>query len=521
MFTDTEAPLLFDPAKDVAAVFIDFENMRLTVEETGDEPFQMEKVLEYVDQNIGRVAVKKAYSNWHYVNPHMYNLLGNNVDLVQIYTRGTQRKNAADIRLTADAMETLFMFPLVTTYVIVASDSDYTGLILNLRKHGKKVVGIGTRQHTSEHLLRACNLFRFYRTIAVDDPHTLRAQVADMDMQEAKDLLVRAMLRHRFTDRPAVGRWLRWQMIQIAPSFDEADLGFANFREFLEACLDVIDVVFDERFQEMKVELKEGYEDKTLAGRRPAQDETAALPAEPPAQKSGDSIVTITQSLPQMGYTPIHHHVYGTMHDEEPQDFPTRVEDVKRSDYLRTLWTPRIYLYNREISKPIITEIFRINGPGVPLSQYELEEYLLGSYADTFMGNTGLPRYELTQKTIYAIQKLLFWAGCIRFLEHDEHVYWKKRKREIVGRFKKAEELLETVDIHLARHFRKYMPMVPEVVASVLQGDDTIPYARKIIEKAEKLDREAEVLNTEHEGADPAQADLSKNPLFSDDRDEE
>jgi uncharacterized LabA/DUF88 family protein len=486
---DDEAPSLFDPAKDVAAIFVDFENMRLTVEESGDEPFQVNKVLDYVDQNIARVAVKKAYSNWHYVNPHMYNLLGNNVDLVQIYTSGAQRKNAADIRLTADAIETLFMFPHVTTYVIVASDSDYTGLILNLRKHGKKVVGVGTRQHTSEHLVRACNLFRFYRTIAADDPHSLRAAVGEMDMQEARDLLYRAMLRHRFADRPAVGRWLRWQMIQLAPSFDEADLGFGNFREFLEACTNVVKVTFDERYQELKIELKDTAqppvprEEQPVAQAEPRRESTAADAPNP------RPMVTITSRPPLAAYGTGSYHGFSDYHYDVTQTFPTRPEDVKRGDYLRTLWEPRIYLYNREVSLPIISEIFRINRPGNPLSQYELEEFLLGGAVESLAGDAlGAQRYDLTQKTIYAIQKLMFWAGVIRFLEDDEHVYWKKRKREIRADFKDARQVLETIDLALARHFAKHLPAIPEILCTIFQGDDSLEYAKRIVARASTAD---------------------------------
>lgn len=467
MFNDTEAPLLFDPAKDTAAVFIDFENMRLTVEESGEEPFQIGRVLEYVDQNIGRVTIKKAYSNWHYVNPHMYNLLGNNVDLIQVYTRGTQRKNAADIRLTADAMETLFLFAPVTTFVIVASDSDYTGLIINLRKHGKKVVGIGTRQHTSDHLVRACNLFRFYRTIATDDPHVLREQVGDIDIQEAKDLLVRAMQRHRFDDRPALGRWLRWQMIQIAPSFDEADLGFTTFREFLEACSDTIHLSFDERFQEMKVELVGG------RAAHPRRDGGTRRPISAAPRRADGAYVEFDDGDASDVLT---------ITDRETQTFPTRPEDVRRNDYLRTLWAPRIYLYNRDVAAPIIGEIYKINGPGKPMSEYELEEHLLGPYAEEFLARAGLAHYELTQKTIYALQKQLFWAGAIRFLDDDEYNYWKKRKREIVSAYDSEQDLLEGLDVHLTRHYAKYLPLVPEVLATVFQGGDTLDYADKIIE---------------------------------------
>ncbi|HPQ70747.1 MAG TPA: NYN domain-containing protein [bacterium] len=469
MFYDSQTPSLFDPTKEIAAVFIDFENMRLTVEEAGDEPFQMNKVLDYITEHVGQVAIKKAYSNWHYVNPVIFNLLGNNIDMIQIYPRGTQRKNAADIRLVADAMEILFRYPHIDTYVIVASDSDYTGLILKLREHGKKVVGIGTREHTSEHLVKACNLFRFYRTIATDDPKKLRATVGDLDFQEAKELLLKAMQRHRFTDRPAVGRWLRWQMIQIEPSFDEANYGFGTFREFLEACNDVVRVSEEGAHRDLKVGLLSRW---PTSGEMPAEDEerdNEELQFEP---------VRATIAQPRQSGTPS---LTITNEPSGPLPFAKREEDIKRSDYLRTLWYPRIYLYNRAISGPLIREIFRVNGPGKPLSQYDLEEHLLGPYADSLEETNEFPRFELTQKTIYAIQKLLFWAGTIQFVDTDELAFWKKRSRSIVDELDSIEALFEKIDKHLVRHFSQYLPLVPEVLATIMQGSESVEYAQRIV----------------------------------------
>lgn len=472
MFYDSQTPTLFDPTKEIAAVFIDFENMRLTVEETGEEPFQMSKVLDYIAEHVGQVAIKKAYSNWHYVNPVEFNLLGNNIDMIQIYPRGAQRKNAADIRLVADSMEILFRYPHINTYVIVASDSDYTGLILKLREHGKKVVGIGTREHTSEHLVKACNLFRFYRTIATDDPKSLRETVGDLDFQEAKELLLKAMQRHRFTDRPAVGRWLRWQMIQIEPSFDEANYGFGTFREFLEACNDVVRVSEEGAHHELKV---------GLLSRLPATDD---LPGEGEERNEADlefepARATIAQ--PHQSGMPS---LTITNEPSGPTPFTKREEDIKRSDYLRTLWYPRIYLYNRTISGPLIREIYRVNGPDKPMSQYDLEEHLLGPYAETLEETHEFPRFELTQKTIYAVQKLLFWAGTIQFVDTDELAFWKKRSRSIISDLSSVELLFEQIDTHLVRHYNQYMALVPEVLSTILQGGDSLEYAQRIVRLA-------------------------------------
>ena len=486
MYYDNEIPSVFDPSQDIAAVFIDFENMKYTVEEAVSEPFQINKVLDFVSLNIGRVAIKKAYANWHHVNPLMYDLLGNNIDMIQVYPRGTQRKNAADIRLTADSMETLFMFPHVTTFVIVASDSDYTGLIIKLREHGKKVVGIGTREHTSEYLVQACNLFRFYRTIVADDPESLKKMVGEIDFQEAKELLIKAMRRHRFSDRPAVARWLRWQMIQLEHSFDERDYGYANFRDFLNACNDIVRVTEDSQTRDVKVELlpnvgvndEEEKFSEPIVLASPNENPTSADP--PPA---GRPRIVDPGSLP---------HATNIAEGAPPRGFgptitvPTREEEIKRSDYLRTLWEPRIYLYNRGFSAPLIREMLRVNGTGKPMNQLELEEHLLNMFADRAESGQYFPHFELNQKSVYAIQKLLFWAGTIRFLENDEATYWKTRKREIKPEYGTEEALFEQVDFALAHHFCRYLPLVPEVLASIFQGGDSVEYAQKIVARVKQ-----------------------------------
>lgn len=47
------------------------------------------------------------------------------VDLVQIAHHGVAGKNAADFRMTVDAMEVLITHPDVDVFILVTSDSDY------------------------------------------------------------------------------------------------------------------------------------------------------------------------------------------------------------------------------------------------------------------------------------------------------------------------------------------------------------------------------------------------------------
>ena len=66
-------------------------------------------------------------------------------------------KNAADIALVVDAME-LFYRDHVTRFCLVASDSDYTSLVLRLRSAGCLVIGIGEPK-TPSALVKAYTVF--------------------------------------------------------------------------------------------------------------------------------------------------------------------------------------------------------------------------------------------------------------------------------------------------------------------------------------------------------------------------
>lgn len=81
---------------------------------------------------------------------HQAALRDNNIDLIHIprLINGAH-KNAADIRLAVDAMETLMTHPEVGVFILVAGDSDDTPLVGRLREYGKHIIGVGTQAHAS------------------------------------------------------------------------------------------------------------------------------------------------------------------------------------------------------------------------------------------------------------------------------------------------------------------------------------------------------------------------------------
>jgi len=154
------------------ALFLDYENLAIgTREHLRGIPFTLRPVLDALAER-GRVIARKAYADWSYFDEDRRMLTRSHVELIEIPQRmGASRKNAADIKLSVDALEMAFERDYVTTFVICTGDSDFTPLVHKLRELNKRVIGVGIRDSTSALLPPACDEFLFYDTLeGVDVP---------------------------------------------------------------------------------------------------------------------------------------------------------------------------------------------------------------------------------------------------------------------------------------------------------------------------------------------------------------
>ncbi len=119
----------------------------------------MEEVAIYGTPNL-----KRAYGDWSTRNLSGWKqtLLDNSVTPVQqfAYTKG---KNSTDSAMIIDAMDILYSGN-TDGFVLVSSDSDFTGLARRLREAGQFVIGIG-EQKTPSPLIAACNKFIYIEVI--------------------------------------------------------------------------------------------------------------------------------------------------------------------------------------------------------------------------------------------------------------------------------------------------------------------------------------------------------------------
>lgn len=220
------------------AVFIDFENVATSAEANfGD--FDVTAVMDLL-RTRGRLLIKRAYGDWGRFHRYRRPMLENGVDLFQLYSVGIQQKNRADVRLAIDAMETVFTRPTIDVYAVVSGDSDFTELIHKLRDHGKYTIGIGLHAATSDLLRRACDEFIFYETLVTEE---LTDIAEELELPDPRALLRRALAAaEQKGEIPIFAGRLKQMMLGLDSSFNEANYGFQQFRNFLEAHTDLIDI---------------------------------------------------------------------------------------------------------------------------------------------------------------------------------------------------------------------------------------------------------------------------------------
>ncbi|KAK1857686.1 hypothetical protein I4F81_000301 [Pyropia yezoensis] len=167
------------------AIYWDFENMHLSAAKlcaaaggaagacyTGGRVVDMDAVVAVARAlGHGRVDVNRAYANWAaFGTPYAGVLNRHAVQLVQLFYRGPNSKNGADIALAMDVAEDIARFPHLHTVVLVGGDSDYIAVAQHVHARGKRVVGVGVRATTNKFWALACDDFYWYDDLVLQRP---------------------------------------------------------------------------------------------------------------------------------------------------------------------------------------------------------------------------------------------------------------------------------------------------------------------------------------------------------------
>jgi NYN domain/OST-HTH/LOTUS domain len=250
------------------ALFLDYENLALGARDhLGGLRFDLRPIADALAER-GRVVVRRAYADWSYFDEDRRMLTRSHVELIDMPQRmGASRKNAADIKLSIDALELAFERGYISTFVICTGDSDFTPLVHKLRELNRRVIGVGVEKSTSALLPPACDEFLYYDRLEGVDvrparagraPRAARAEPAprslppepalaepDAEPLPAADGSARdvdglagfvaqtvAGLDHS-SGGAVTASTLKRTLLRKDPTFNEADYGFRAFGELL------------------------------------------------------------------------------------------------------------------------------------------------------------------------------------------------------------------------------------------------------------------------------------------------
>ena len=245
------------------ALFCDFENIALGVQDAKYEKFDIGKVLERLLLK-GSIVVKKAYCDWERYKSFKAPMHEASFELIEIPHVRQSGKNSADIRMVVDALDLCYTKSHVETFVIISGDSDFSPLVSKLRENDKVVIGVGVKNSTSDLLIANCDEFIFYDDLvrekrkpaarktparAPAGPPKAAAKAAgsvvpaagkksDEERQhEALELIletIEALGAERGDEEKIWGSMVKQALKRRKPGFNESYYGFRSFNGMLE-----------------------------------------------------------------------------------------------------------------------------------------------------------------------------------------------------------------------------------------------------------------------------------------------
>jgi uncharacterized protein (TIGR00288 family) len=217
------------------AVFVDFENLALGVEQDKKGRFEIELVLKRLLER-GRIVFKRAYCDWPRFKDFMNEFHRHGFEMVDIPSSKVSGKNSADIRMVVDAIDLCYSKSHIDTFALLTGDSDFSPLVSKLKENNKRVVGCGVRSSTSDLLANNCDEFIFYDDLirVSERPRPKPKKSQDTKQQEALDRLLAAVTSLEKDYTTVWGSSVKQTVKRVYPGFDESYYGYRNFSDLLE-----------------------------------------------------------------------------------------------------------------------------------------------------------------------------------------------------------------------------------------------------------------------------------------------
>jgi uncharacterized protein (TIGR00288 family) len=194
-------------------------------------------------RRFGRLSVAYSFADWRRRD------IGNADELFsrasfQLVHIPKSRKNSSDISMVTSGMELLFLYPHISTYVLVTGDADFRPLIVSIRRRGARIVIICDAQSASEDLLELADEYKDFRDLLSEDENDdneedeaeasargkdetpLTREAAFQQLAEAV-----GMLREK-GKKPSLGP-TKIRLRLLHEDFDEKKLGYRSWKSFV------------------------------------------------------------------------------------------------------------------------------------------------------------------------------------------------------------------------------------------------------------------------------------------------
>ena len=197
------------------------------------------QILDY-SHKYGNTIIKRAYGDWSATALKEWNGIFREYAVKPIqqfqYTKG---KNSTDIAMVIDAMDILHS-KSVETFILVTSDSDFTGLAIRIREDGIKVIGIG-RKTVPSSFVKGCEEFIFIENLLPQPMETDRKEStventpnSEINLHEGEELLRKAVRNTADENGVVLGSNLGLMLLKLDPSFSPKNFGCKNLSKFIE-----------------------------------------------------------------------------------------------------------------------------------------------------------------------------------------------------------------------------------------------------------------------------------------------
>jgi hypothetical protein len=135
-----------------------------------------------------------------------------------------------------DALDLCYSKEHIGTFVIVSGDSDFSPLVSKLKENGKRVIGLGMKESSSNLLVDNCDEFIYYEDLErpLGVPPKIEQDLPEKK-KEAFQLLVDSVLALVRENKEVLwSSMVKETMKRKKPSFNESYHGYRTFSDLLE-----------------------------------------------------------------------------------------------------------------------------------------------------------------------------------------------------------------------------------------------------------------------------------------------